>query len=128
MTDPMDEPEVMPVVDDPAVDADDALTAGDAAVPTPMVETDAVPAVATAAVLPMTEALRAELPRMLDEHQAIHAATRRLGEVARKAGNAEVQQLAEALALHAQSEEEVFYPAALLVGEVVESRSQAHGS
>ncbi|HOX19401.1 MAG TPA: hemerythrin domain-containing protein [Gemmatimonadales bacterium] len=80
------------------------------------------------AVLPMTEALRAELPRMLDEHQAIHAATRRLGEVARKAGNAEVQQLAEALALHAQSEEEVFYPAALLVGEVVESRSQAHGS
>jgi hypothetical protein len=48
--------------------------------------------------------------------------------VARKAGNAEVQQLAEALALHAQSEEEVFYPAALLVGEVVESRSQAHGS
>ena len=30
------------------------------------------------AVLPMTEALRAELPRMLDEHQAIPAATRRL--------------------------------------------------
>ena len=76
------------------------------------------------AMLPMTDSLRAELPRMLAEHKAIHAATRRLGEVARSAGNAAAAQLAETLALHAQSEEELLYPAALLVGEIVRSRLQ----
>ncbi len=70
-------------------------------------------------VLPMTDALRAELPRMLSEHKAIHAATVRLAEVAKAAGNAEVERLAETLKVHAQNEEEVFYPAALLVGDVV---------
>ena len=74
-------------------------------------------------VLPMTDALRAELPRMLSEHKAIRAATVRLGEVAKAAGNAEVESLAETLKVHAQSEEEVFYPAALLVGDVVRARS-----
>ena len=37
----------------------------------------------------MTDALRAELPRMLSEHKAIRAATVRLGEVAKAAGNAD---------------------------------------
>jgi len=74
-------------------------------------------------VLPMTDALRAELPRMLSEHKAIRAATVRLGEVAKAAANAEVERLAEMLKVHAQSEEEVFYPAALLVGDVVRGRS-----
>ena len=74
------------------------------------------------AVLPMTDALRAELPRMLEEHVAIHAATARLGEIAREEGNAAVTKLAETLALHASSEEEVFYPAAILVGELVRRR------
>ena len=74
-------------------------------------------------VLPMTDALRAELPRMLSEHKAIHAATARLGEVAKAAGNGEVEHLAETLKAHAQSEEELFYPAALLVGDVVRAHS-----
>jgi iron-sulfur cluster repair protein YtfE (RIC family) len=74
-------------------------------------------------VLQMTDALRAELPRMLSEHKAIHAATVRLGEAAKAAGNAEVERLAETLKVHAQNEEEVFYPAALLVGDVVRARS-----
>ncbi|HZS18096.1 MAG TPA: hemerythrin domain-containing protein [Candidatus Udaeobacter sp.] len=74
-------------------------------------------------VLPMTDALRAELPRMLSEHKAIHAATVQLGEVAKAAGDAEVERLAEMLKVHAQTEEEVFYPAALLVGDVVRARS-----
>ena len=39
------------------------------------------------------------------------------------AGDATVERLAETLKLHAQSEEEVFYPAALLVGDVVRARS-----
>ena len=74
-------------------------------------------------VLPMTDALRAELPRMLEEHKAIHTATARLGEAAKAAGDATVERLAEMLKVHAQSEEEVFYPAALLVGDVVRTRS-----
>jgi len=76
-------------------------------------------------VLAMTSALRAELPRMLSEHKAIHSATVRLGEVAKAAGNAEVERLAETLKVHAKNEEEVFYPAALLVGEIVRARSAA---
>lgn len=73
-------------------------------------------------VLPLTDSLRAELPRMLQEHVAIHAATERMGEAARAAGNSAVAQLAEKLALHARSEEEVFYPAAVLVGDLVRAR------
>lgn len=76
-------------------------------------------------VLPMTDALRAELPRMLEEHEAIRAATLRLAEVARAGRDAKVVDLTEKLALHAQSEEELFYPAALLVGELVRARSSA---
>jgi hypothetical protein len=78
-------------------------------------------------VLPMTDALRAELPRMLREHIQIGAAARRLEEVARRAGNREVEQLARTLQAHARSEEQIFYPAAILVGEVVQARS-AHSS
>ncbi len=76
-------------------------------------------------VLAMTDALRAELPRMLEEHKAIHAATRRLGEVALAAKDEAVAQLAEDLKVHARSEEEVFYPAALLVGDLVRMRLRA---
>ena len=74
-------------------------------------------------VLTLTDALRAELPRMLEEHTAIRAATRQLGEVARAEGNTEVVHLAEKLAIHAQSEEELFYPAAVLVGDLVRART-----
>lgn len=73
-------------------------------------------------VLPMTDALKAELPRMLEEHVAIRAATLRLETVARAEGNTDVIELAESLRLHAQSEEELFYPAAVLVGDLVRAR------
>ena len=74
-------------------------------------------------VLPLTDSLRAELPRMLQEHVAIHAASSRLAEVARAAHDADALRVAEQLLVHAQSEEQMFYPAALLVGEVVRARS-----
>jgi hypothetical protein len=73
-------------------------------------------------VLTMTDALRAELPHMLEEHEAIRAATARLGEVARAEHDERVTELAEKLALHARSEEELFYPAAVLVGDLVRAR------
>lgn len=80
------------------------------------------------AVLPLTDSLRAEMPRMLREHQAIHAATVRLRDVARARGNLPVQRLADQLLLHAQSEEQMMYPAALLVGDLVRARVGPAGS
>ena len=74
-------------------------------------------------VLALTDSLRAELPRMLEEHNAIRAATVRLAEAADAEGNIAVARLAEKLKLHAQSEEELFYPAAVLVGDLVRSRT-----
>ena len=74
-------------------------------------------------VLPMTDSLRAELPQMLEEHVKIRAATARLAAAASDEGNVSVVQLAEKLALHARSEEEIFYPAAVLVGDLVRARA-----
>ena len=75
------------------------------------------------AVLPLTDSLRAELPHMLREHAAIRAATLRLERAAREAGNARAVRLAERLKAHALSEEEVTYPAAVLVGDLVRART-----
>ncbi len=83
---------------------------------------------AMADVLPLTDSLRAELPRMLEEHKAIMAASRKLRAVARTAGNVEVERLAERILVHALTEEEVLYPAALLVGELVRSQPEAHAA
>jgi hypothetical protein len=73
-------------------------------------------------VLHMTDALRQELPQMLREHAEISAATRRLAQLSAEAGDSETEELARELSSHARSEEEVFYPAAILVGEVVRAR------
>ena len=81
------------------------------------------PATEMQGVLAMTDSLRAELPRMLEEHKAIHAATKQLGDAARAEKSVAVAHLAEKLALHAQSEEEVSYPAAILVGDLVRART-----
>ena len=78
---------------------------------------------APAWLLPMTDSLRRELPRMLREHEAIQAATRRLGEAARSEGQVAVAQFTERLLLHASSEEQVRYPAAILVGDLVRARA-----
>jgi hypothetical protein len=75
-----------------------------------------------AAVLPLTDSLRAELPQMLEEHRAIRAALENLAQVARAENQPEHARLAEKIMLHARSEEQVTYPAALLVGEIVRLR------
>jgi hypothetical protein len=74
------------------------------------------------AMLTMTDTLKRELPRMLEEHVRIRAAVAELREAARAEGVASAAQLAEDLALHAQTEEEVLYPAAVLVGDVIRAR------
>jgi iron-sulfur cluster repair protein YtfE (RIC family) len=75
-----------------------------------------------AEVLTLTEQLEAELPQMLAEHQAIVAALNKLREAAARAGRADIVAFAEALVEHARTEEEVMYPAAVLVGQVVRQR------
>lgn len=75
-----------------------------------------------AAVLEMTDTLKREMPQMLTEHKAIRAAVEQLRVVAHADKNAAVERLAEDLAAHARTEEEVLYPAAILVGDVVRAR------
>jgi hypothetical protein len=70
-------------------------------------------------VLTLTDKLKAELPEMLSEHRAIVAALDQLEEAARAEGRAEYAEFAEKLKLHAQTEEEVSYPTAILIGEYV---------
>ena len=76
------------------------------------------------AVLPMTDALERELPRMLEEHRRIAAARQRFEAAARVAGKADYVRLAESLGHHARQEEEVLYPAAILVGRVVKGQGR----
>jgi hypothetical protein len=68
-------------------------------------------------VLTMTDRLETELPRMLDEHKAIVAALDELERAAQAKGHPEVVRFVEKLELHAQMEEEIFYPAAILAGK-----------
>jgi hypothetical protein len=70
-------------------------------------------------VLPMTDALERELPQMLREHEAIKRAAGEFGAAAEKAGRAEYVRFAENLAAHARQEEEILYPAAIVVGRYV---------
>lgn len=70
-------------------------------------------------VLALTDKLKAGLGQMLAEHRSIVAALDNLSAVAKEAGKMEYVQFAEDLKLHAQTEEEVTYPAAILIGEYV---------
>jgi hypothetical protein len=51
------------------------------------------------------------------EQARIVEALGRLGDAAEREGNRQVAQFAEKLKLHAQTEEEVLYPAAIVVGD-----------
>jgi hypothetical protein len=73
-------------------------------------------------VLPMTDRLRAELDEMLTEHKQIVAALRDLADAARRENKMEYAAFAERLILHAQTEEEVSYPTAILIGDYVRLR------
>jgi hypothetical protein len=65
----------------------------------------------------MTDRLKADLNHMLLEHKEIVAALKALTEAAKLEGKDEFVHFAEKLTLHAQTEEEVLYPASILVGQ-----------
>ncbi len=88
----------------------------------PLAARDMLPDEALAAALAMCEALAAELPRMLQEHQRIRAAVENLRSAAHAEGAIRAERLAEQLALHAEHEEQVLYPAVILLAETIRAR------
>lgn len=68
-------------------------------------------------VLGMTDRLKAALPDMLREHKVVVTALKKLIGAAKSEKKPEHARFAEKLMLHARTEEEVLYPAAILVGE-----------
>jgi hypothetical protein len=75
-------------------------------------------------ILKMTDALKAELPKMLEEHEAIRKAVQELLDAATAEDAHDAIELATELAAHAKNEEQIMYPAAVLVGEVIRSREK----
>lgn len=80
-----------------------------------------------AEVLPLVARLKDEMPLMIEEHRAITGALIQLGNVASGEGRREWAEFADELRHHAQMEEEVLYPAAILVGEFVKSQLHPQG-
>jgi hypothetical protein len=72
-----------------------------------------------AEVLPLTRKLKAELTHMLADHARITAALEQLRAAAHVSGQADLDRLAEDVVLHLRNEEQVLYPAALMVGDLV---------
>ncbi|HEY0867536.1 MAG TPA: hemerythrin domain-containing protein [Fimbriimonas sp.] len=65
----------------------------------------------------LSRILAREMPKMLREHKAIASAAKRLEATAVAEGRHEAAELARKLMLHAKTEEQVTYPAAILVGK-----------
>jgi hypothetical protein len=74
-------------------------------------------------VLPLTQALGRELSQMLREHEGIRAAATRFRSAAEAAGKTDYVRFSDQLAVHARQEEEILYPAAVLVGRYVAEHS-----
>lgn len=73
-------------------------------------------------VTTLTDRLRTDLPHMLTEHRSVVGALRRLTAAAKKARKPEAAAFAATLRLHAETEEQVLYPAAILIGEYLKTR------
>jgi len=79
-------------------------------------------------VLHLTERLKAELSQMLAEHRAIIDSLLKLADVATRENKLEIAFFAKKLILHARTEEEVLYPASILVGEYLKIKLNKQGS
>jgi hypothetical protein len=71
----------------------------------------------SAAAIAMSDRLKAVWPIMLHEHKTIREALAVLAVEARVENRPEALRFVDTLTLHAQQEEELLYPAAILVGE-----------
>jgi hypothetical protein len=68
-------------------------------------------------ILLMTNKLKTDLDQMLKEHEEIVAALEKTVADARKERKLEYVGVADRLTRHAQIEEEIYYPAAIVIGE-----------
>ena len=76
-------------------------------------------------VITLTDRLKADMPRMLSEHKAIVQALDELSRAAETERHPEVSRFVEELTAHAQTEEQVLYPAAIVVGEYLKLKFPA---
>ena len=72
--------------------------------------------------LNMSRKLSINLQEMLEEHKHIVNALNSLINIAKKENNDYVEKFAKKLILHAQNEEEILYPAVILIGKYLELR------
>ena len=79
-------------------------------------------------IVVMADRLKMELPEMLAEHDQIREALERLGQEATKQGRPQVAHFAARLLRHASLEEDVLYPAAIVLGEYLKSRLSPVGA
>ena len=70
-------------------------------------------------VTEMTNRLKADLQKMLNEHASIVAAVKNLAAAARRGKKPKYARFAEKLIQHARLEEEVLYPTTILIGEFI---------
>ena len=75
----------------------------------------------------LTDRLEAELPQMLAEHSGIVQALNRLADAADAEGHPEIVRFTDKLIAHAKMEEDILYPAALLVGRYLKAMMPRQG-
>jgi hypothetical protein len=73
-------------------------------------------------VLKMTDRLKPELGTMLAERKEFVGALAKLVDAAKAENKPDIVHFAEKVILHAQTEEQVLYPTAILVGDIVRSK------
>jgi hypothetical protein len=76
------------------------------------------------AIIAKADRLKHELAEMLREHQVIAKALEHLYETANGDERTELARFARKLLLHAQMEEQIYYPASLMVGEYLKLRAK----
>ncbi len=74
-------------------------------------------------VISMADRLKTDLSHMVEEHNEIVSSLNNLIEIAKIENKKELVQFAEKLKLHAKTEEQVLYPAAILIGEYLKLKS-----
>jgi hypothetical protein len=79
------------------------------------------------AAIAMADKLRENYAQMLDEHRQLTALLKALEAAANAEDKPRAAEFARALTLHAQNEEQVLYPATLLVGEYLKLRQAGGG-
>jgi len=75
------------------------------------------------AIIAKADRLKHELAEMLREHQAIAKALEDLYDAATDDARPELARFARKLLLHAQMEEQIYYPASLMIGEYLKLRA-----